>query len=105
VEEWIPAAGNLRHIQRVGMEQWLSEQRKRQELVEGLIQTHTAGRSMSLYCKAGARMPIRMIHQAIKEAEREIALRKAEKNDTKEMAKTMKTIIQGLAVENGLDLN
>ena len=51
VAEWIPAADNLRQIKEVGLENWLREQKKRQALLEELIQNYNEGRSMNLYCK------------------------------------------------------
>ena len=65
VEEWIPAVENLRQIQKKGLEYWVIEQAERQELLEELLHQYNEGRSMSLYCKASARMPVMMIKKAM----------------------------------------
>lgn len=104
VEEWIPAAENLRQIQRIGIEGWLNEQIERQELVEELMQKYNEGRSASLFCMVSSRMSIMMIKRAVDDTESEMLMRKINRNDKKAKAKIMRTIINRLAGENGITL-
>jgi len=105
VGEWIPAADNLRQIQKLGLETWLREQKERQALLEELLQKYNEGRSMSLYCKVCARMPIELIHKAIKEAKEKIATEKVDKSDMKSKAKVLKAIIKDFALEVNVNLD
>lgn len=105
VVEWIPAADNLRQIKDVGLKRWLKEQKERQGLLEALLENYNEGRSMSLYCKACARMPIDMINKAIKEAEEKLAVGKVAKSDVKSRAKILKAVIKDLALKLNINLN
>jgi hypothetical protein len=105
VAEWIPAAHNLHQIMEGGLESWLIEQTERQALLEGLLQNYNEGRSMSLYCKVCAKMPIDLISKAIEEAREKVADEKVDKSDMKSKARVFKTIIKDLALEGNIDLN
>src|SRR4030042_2178299 len=82
VAEWIPAADNLRQIKKAGPASWLKEQIQRQALLEELLQNFNEGRSMNLYCKACARIPIDSIKKAIKQAKEKL---KSEKEDNSDL--------------------
>ena len=105
VAEWIPAAENLRQIKTDALEPWLREQKERQVLLEELLQDYNEGRSMSLYCKACAGMPIDLIRQAMKEAKEKLSSQKADKSDMKSKAKVMKTAMKSLATRGSIDLD
>lgn len=105
VEEWIPAAANLRQIKEDGLEDWLKEQKQRQTLLEGLLQNYNEGRSMSLYCKACARMSIKLINESIEEANRKIVIEKIDKSDIKSKTKIMKAVIKDLALKANVNLD
>ena len=105
VAEWIPAADNLRQINEGGLEIWLKEQTERQRLVEGLLQNHNEGRSMSFYCNACARMSIESINKAIAEAEEKLKREKVDESDMKSRAKILKAIIKDLAKKAEINLN
>jgi hypothetical protein len=105
VADWIPAANNLRQIKIFGLESWLREQEERQALLEKLLQNYNEGRSMTLYCKACARMPIDVMNKAIKEAKEKLAGEKVDKSDMKSKARVLKAIIKDLAVEVNINLD
>ncbi len=105
VVEWIPAADNLRQIKEAGLESWLREQEERRELLEELLENYNEGRSMSLYCKVCARMPIDLINKAIKEAKEKLAGEKINKSDMKSKAKLLKTILKDLAFKASINLD
>jgi hypothetical protein len=104
VVEWIPAADNLRQIKEVGLENWLKEQKERQALLEELLRNYNEGRSMNLYCKVCARMPIDMINTAIKEATEKLASEKEDESDVKSKARVLKEVIKELAFKVNIDL-
>lgn len=105
VVEWIPATDNLRQIKKVGLEKWLKEQKERQALLEVLLENYNEGRSMNLYCKACARMPIDLINKAIKEAREKITGEKIAESDVKSKARVLKAVIKNLAVKLNINLN
>ncbi len=105
VAEWIPAAHNLHQIMEGGLENWLREQTERQALLEGLLQNYNEGRSMNLYCKVCAKMPIDLINKAIEEAREKLADEKVDKSDMKSKARVFKTVIKDLVIEGNIDLN
>ena len=105
VVEWIPAAQNLRQIKAHGLKSWLREQEKRQALLEGLLRDYNEGRSMSLFCKVCARMPIDLINNAVQQAERKLAVARVDKSDMKAKAKVFKAVVKGLASEVNINLD
>ena len=96
--EWIPAVDNLRQIKEFSLESWLNEQKKRQTLLEKLLQDYNEGRSMSLYCKVCARIPIDLISKTIEKANEKLTSEKADKSDIKLKAKVLKTMFKDLAL-------
>ena len=59
---------------------------------------------MSLYCKACARMPIKLINSAITEAAKELANNEAAESDVKSKAKILKAVIKDLASKANVNL-
>lgn len=104
VVEWIPAAENLRQIKERGLKSWLREQEKRQALLERLLRDYDEGRSMSLFCKVCARMPVDLINKAMERARAKLAVAKVDKSDMKSKAKVFKAVVKGLALEANVDL-
>jgi len=105
-----PALSNLDRIREVGLEIYLEEQRERLLLVEQLLADYNEGRSMTFYCAACALMPPDLIRQAIGEMEgmqprlgRRPSPNKHSSN-LKAKAKAMRTAIQNLASQAGIDL-
>lgn len=105
VEEWIPAADNLRQIKEVGLDGWTREQNERQALLENLVQNYNEGRSMNLYCKVCARMSIDLINKTIAEAKEKLADEEVDASDVKSRAKVLKAVIKELALKNNINLN
>ena len=105
VAQWVPAADNLRQIKKAGLDSCLREQVQRQARLEALLQDYNEGRSMSLYCRACARMPIDLIDKAIEQAKQELAREKVDKSDIKAKARTLKATIKDLASRANVALN
>jgi hypothetical protein len=92
-------------MKEVGLTQWLQEQKERQTLVEELLQNFNEGRSMTFYCKACSRMPIGLINRAIQGAQEKLEQGKADANDMRSKAKTLKAMIKDLALEAHVNLD
>jgi hypothetical protein len=99
-----PALPNLDRIREVRLEKHLEEQRERRLLVEQLLANYNEGRSMSFYCVACALMPPDLVRQAIDEMERALANQQVDGSSLKAKAKAMRTTIQNLASQAGIDL-
>jgi hypothetical protein len=105
-----PALPNLDRIREVGLEAYLGQQRERRLLVEQLLANYNEGRSMSFYCAACALMPPVLVRQAIGEIEGmqpKLGQRPSpnkDGSDLKAKAKAMRTAIQNLASQAGIDL-
>ncbi len=104
VTEWIPSADNLRDIKKNGVNTWLTGQKERLRLVEMLIRDYNEGRSASFYCKICARMPVKMIDQAIKESVKRMKAERIDSSDVKAAARIMKAVMTEMAVEADINL-
>ncbi|HEY5909342.1 MAG TPA: hypothetical protein VJA21_01925 [Verrucomicrobiae bacterium] len=105
VAEWIPAARNLHRIKKAGLERWLREQEERRALLEELLRDYNEGRSMNLFCKVCARMPIGLITKAIAVAEATSRGESVDESDPRSRARVLRTAIVYLAAEGGISLN
>ena len=105
VAEWIPAADNLRQIKEIGLDNWLKKQKMRQALLEKLLHDYNEGRSLSLFCKVCARMPIGLVNKAIEEAKEIIAQEKVANTELKFKARILKAVINDLALKANVDLS
>ncbi len=99
-----PALPNLDRIREVGLETYLGERKERRLLVEHLLANYNEGRSMSFFCAASALMPPDLIRQAIAEMERMLTNNQVSGSDLKAKAKAMRSSIQELASQAGIDL-
>jgi hypothetical protein len=105
-----PALPNLDRIREVGLEAYLEEQRERLLLVEQLLADYNEGRSMTFYCAACALMPPDLVRQAMGELERmqpRLGRRPSpnkDGSDLKAKAEAMRTAIQDLASQAGINL-
>jgi hypothetical protein len=99
-----PALPNLNRIREVGLETYLGEQRERRLLAEHLLANYNEGRSMSFYCVACALMPPDLIRRAVGEMEGMLASGQVDGSNLKAKAKAMRSSIQGLASQAGVDL-
>jgi len=83
----------------------LREQEEKRELLEELLDNYNEGRSMSLYCKFCARMPIDLINKAIEEAKEKLAGEKVKKSDMKSKARVLKAAIKDIALKVNINLD
>jgi hypothetical protein len=82
----------------------LEGQERRRGLLEELLQHYNEGRSMSLYCKACARMPVRLIAKALEQTKARIQGADGDTQDVKSKAALMKAAIRDLASTARIDL-
>lgn len=104
VDEWIPAADNLRKIKMGGIQEWLDEQIERQALVETLLVFYNEGRSMSFYCRACARLEVESLKAAIRETNQKLKMENIAEENIKSRARICKTILQEIASGANMDL-
>ncbi len=103
-EDWKIARENLERIKKDGINSWFKEQKRRQLLVEELLENYDEGRSMSFFCKICIRMPTNLINESIKETKIKIVTKKIGKTDIKAKAKILKSIVEDLASKSNIDL-
>ncbi len=103
--DWIPVADNLHQIKEIGLESWLEEQKERQSILEKLLQNFNEGRSMSFYCRACTRLPIKLMNKTIEEAEEKFGRENVDTSDIKSKAKALKSIIKNLAFKTNINLD
>lgn len=98
------AQESLDSIKKIGMKDWLEEQRRRRLLLENLLANYNEGRSMSFYCLATTLMPLGLIDRAIIELKEKLVTNQIDSSDIKAKAKALREIMQGLAQGSGIEL-
>jgi hypothetical protein len=96
---------NLMNIKEKGVSQFCTEQKQRIKILDTLLCEYDDGRSKSKYCLATNLLPLPILEEIIKEAEREIKNDQIPPEDIKEKAKIMKHIIEKLSQRQQIDLN
>jgi len=99
-----PALPNLERIREAGLDAYLEEQRARRLLVEDLLAGYNDGRSMTFYCTACALMPTELVCGAIESLGDSGAEGQIDAATQKARARAMRSAIQNLALEAGVDL-
>jgi len=99
-----PAIPNLERIRQAGEATHLAEQRERRLLLEDFLARYNEGRSMSFYCTACTLLPVHLLHQALGEIEDALSRGQVPGADIKAKAKTMRSLLQELARQTGVDL-
>ena len=95
---------NLELIKEKGMEQFLTQQKRRIELLETMLEEFNEGRSKSFYCIATALLPIEDIEKALKESVKRIQDEKIDEKDLKTKSIILKEKLTKLAKDKYLDL-
>ncbi|MBN2206230.1 MAG: hypothetical protein JW742_02395 [Candidatus Aminicenantes bacterium] len=71
----------------------MREQMERQALLEEMLREYNEGRSMSLYCRLCARMPVESIRASLWKAEEKLAAEKTERSDLISKAGIFKEVL------------
>jgi len=94
----------MEFIRKNGVKEFISEQKKRIELLGTMLDEYNDGRSKSFYCIAATLLPTADIKRSLKAAEGEITARNVEKTDLKGRAKILKGILTEASEKNGIQL-
>lgn len=95
---------NLKTIREGGIESFHHQQKKRIEILENLLENYNEGRSKSYYCIATALLPISDLEAALNASEQKIKNDKIDPKDKKAKANILKSHINDIANEKGIEL-
>lgn len=94
----------MEFIQKNGVKKFVSEQKKRMELLQTMLDGYNDGRSKSFYCIATTLLSLSALKNSIAEVKREIKSRKIKEDDIKTRAKLLKEILNVHAEKEGIEL-
>ncbi len=95
---------NLRIIKEKGIEQFLTQQQKRIELLESMLENFNEGRSKSFYCIATALLPIKDIEKALESSIKRIKDENINSKNLKAKSKILKENLTKLAEDKSIEL-
>ena len=95
---------NLNFIKEKGLELFLTQQKKRIELLEYLLKNYNEGKSKSFFCIATALLPINSLKKALKESNERIENEDINAKDLKTKSKILKNSLNKLAAKNDIEL-
>jgi len=95
---------NLNLIKEHGIEKFIGQQKKRIELLEKMLANFNDGRSRSFYCKSAALLDLTTLENSLDKAMKKIKTDNIKPNDTQAKAKILKGILNGLTLNQGVEL-
>ncbi len=95
---------NLELIKEIGIEQFLTQQKRRIELLEVMLEEFNEGRSKSLFCIATALLPIEDIEKAIDESIKQIKDHEIDVKDLKSKSKILREYLNKQAKDKFIEL-
>ena len=95
---------NLELIKEKGIEQFLTQQKRRIELLETMLEQFNEGRSKSFYCIATALLPIDDLEKDLKESKRQIKEEEIDAKDLKAKSKVLRDNFTKLANSKSIEL-
>jgi hypothetical protein len=95
---------NLRLIKENGLKQFLTQQKKRIELLKNMLEDFNEGRSKSFYCLATALLSIKDLERVFKKTINKIQEEGIDLKDLKTKSKMLKENISKLAKEKSVEL-
>jgi len=96
---------NLNFIKEKGLDLFLTQQKKRIDLLEYVLENYNDGRSKSFFCIATALLPINSLKKALKESNERIENEDINAKDLKTKSKILKNSLNKLAAKNDIELN
>lgn len=99
-----PAYPNLEAIRSEGLGAHMAKAHERRELLEKLIANYNDGRSMSFLCLAAALLSPARLRQALDELGECMARGQIDSTDAKARARAMRSTLQELAAQDGINL-
>ncbi|MBN1215909.1 MAG: DUF3795 domain-containing protein [Candidatus Lokiarchaeota archaeon] len=94
---------NLRYIKNNSLEDFLSQQKTRKEILKEMLDEFNDGRSKSFFCISTTLLPIPNLKNAIKKIKQKLN-NNIEKDDIKTKSKILKDILNKIAKEKGIIL-
>ena len=95
---------NLRLIKGSGIEQFRTQQKRRIEILEVMLENFNEGRSKSFYCIATALLPIEDLEQALKKSKEQIINKGIDLEDLKVKSKILKVFLGQYADKREVEL-
>ena len=95
---------NLRLIKEIGIVQFLTQQKRRIEILETMLEEFNEGRSKSFFCIAAALLPIDDIEKAIDESIKQIKDQEIDGKDLKSKSKILRDNLTKLANAKSIEL-
>lgn len=95
---------NLEIIKEKGIEQFLTQQKRRIDLLELMLEEFNEGRSKSFFCIATALLPIINLEKGLKESKRQIKEEEIDAKDLKAKSKILRYILTKLANAKSIEL-
>ena len=95
---------NLKFIKKHGIKEFLNEQKKRQKLLEQMLEQFNEGRSRTLYCVAATLLPIKDLKKSLDFAKKKVKEKGVKDSDLRSKAKILKEILNELALKERIDL-
>jgi len=96
---------NLNYIKEHGLQEFIDQQEKRIRLLETMIEDFNDGISKSFFCKAAALLDITSLENSMADVNRKIKANNIKSNDIKTLAKILKSILNEVALKEGVELS
>ena len=84
---------NLKFVRKHGLKQFLDEQKKRQNLLEPMLEQFNEGRSRTFYCVAATLLPIEALKKTLNLAKKKVKEKGIRDSDLRSKAKILKEIL------------
>jgi len=95
---------NLKFIEKCGIKEFLNEQKKRQKLLEEMLEQFNEGRSRTVYCVAATLLPIKALKKSLDLAKTRVKEKNVKGSDLQNKAKVLKDILSEIASKERIDL-
>lgn len=95
---------NLRLIKEEGIENFKTQQKKRVEILEDILENFNEGRSKSFFCIATALLPIEALEQALMKSNEQIKNEGIDLKDLKAKSKILKAFLNQYADKGEIEL-
>ena len=93
----------MNYIKEHGIEKFIEQQKKRINLLKIMIENFDDGRSRKFFCKATALLDLIDLQSSLDKAAQKIKTDKIKQNDVKNKAKILKTILNEIALNKGVN--
>jgi hypothetical protein len=95
---------NLNFIKEHGIVKFIEKQKKRIQLLEAMIENFDDGRARSFFCKAATLLDLIDLRNSLDNTIQKIKTDKIKQDDVKNKARILKTILNEIALKEGVEL-